>query len=364
MADDYYQALGVERDADAATIKKAFRQLARETHPDANPDDPFAEKRFRAVAEAYDVLSDPDKRVRYDRGGDIGDLGSMFGASLDDLLRGVFGDGGLFGAAARGANRQRGHDVLVRADMTLEDAFKGAEYTAEFHGSVACETCHGRGAAEGTESETCGQCGGQGVQRVARSSVFGQMMTVVECNVCSGSGSVVPNPCPTCDGLGVDQGSREVTVEIPPGVDQGTRLRMSGQGESAGRFGGSGDLFIEVRLEEDERFEREGDHLVVRLGLGIAEATLGATIEIPLVEGGIHELNIPEGTQPGTLFRVHGKGMPRLNRRGRGDLVVQANVEVPTELTLEQKELLREYANEAGESVTEPRSWFGNRQRS
>ncbi len=361
MADDYYNTLGVERDADADTIKKAFRKLARETHPDANPDDPEAEAKFREVASAYEVLSDADKRARYDRGGDLGDLSGMFGASLDDLLRGVFGDGGLFGAASRGANRSRGRDVLARTELTLEDAYTGIEHTVEFRGAVACDDCHGRGAADGTEAATCDECAGQGVRRVARQSVFGQVMSMVECRSCFGSGSIIPEPCLTCSGAGTVQGDREVTVQIPAGVDHGTRLRMSGQGESAGRLGGSGDLFIEVHLAEDERFEREGEHLIVRLELGIAEATLGAQIDIPLIEGGDHSLTVPEGTQHGTLFRVAAKGMPRLNRRGRGDMVIQANVAVPTGLNSEQKDLLRDYATAAGESVVESRSWFRTR---
>jgi molecular chaperone DnaJ len=349
----YYEILGVENDASPDEIKRAFRKLARESHPDANPDDPTAEARFREVAEAYEVLSDPDKRARYDRG-DTVDFSNLFGGSLDDLLRSVFGDSGLFGDAgffgtAGRTARRRGRDVLVATELTLEEAFTGVTKDISFTGMQSCGECHGRGAAAGSHPETCGSCQGNGVVRTARASVFGQVMQVVECPTCAGTGQIVTDPCGVCDGVGATRGNRTLTVDVPAGVDSGTRLRLSGSGESGGRSGTPGDLYVEIHVRSDDRFVRDGTTLLHRVQIGIAEAALGKDVEVPRIEGGFEDVELPAGTQPNTRIRLSGRGMPRVGRRGRGDLIVEAVVVVPTKLTKAQEEALRAYAEVAGD---------------
>ncbi|HSJ27853.1 MAG TPA: J domain-containing protein [Acidimicrobiia bacterium] len=346
MAKDYYAALGVGADASPDEIKKAFRRLARESHPDANPGDPGAEARFREVAEAYEVLSDPRRRAAYDRGDtlDLGDLfGGFGGGGLDDLLRSVFGEGGLFGGAATGGP-PRGRDVLTRVNISLEDAAFGSPVDVKFRTLVRCDVCEGSGATPGTERQTCPTCQGTGAQRVARRGILGTMMSVTTCATCQGSGEVIADPCDACLGRGTTQQERSVRVEIPAGVDTGTRLRLNHEGEAAGRGGRAGDLFVEVQVVPDERFDRQGDDLVHRTSVGIAEAALGATIDGPLWGGESGEVEIPAGTQPGWVARLPGQGMTRLGRRGRGDLLVVVEVEVPTHLSEEEEDLLRRFA--------------------
>ncbi|MEX1281117.1 MAG: J domain-containing protein [Acidimicrobiia bacterium] len=339
---DYYETLGVARDATPEEIKKAFRRLARETHPDANPGDPATDARFREIAEAYEVLSDPERRARYDRGDTI-DLGDLLSGGLEDLIASVFGDTGFFGATTRAASRRRGRDVLVVADITLVEALEGTTTQVAFTGSVPCETCHGRGAAPGTTPMMCPACDGAGAVRVARPSVFGQVMSVSECPTCRGSGEVVEDPCGSCRGSGAVRGQRSLSVEVPPGVESGTRLRLTGKGESPGRSGQPGDLFVEIRVAADGRFERDGETLVHRVALDIADAALGTSVMVPLVDGGERELDLPAGTQPGARFRLRGQGMSRLGRRGRGDLVVVADVVVPQKLSRSQRSALEDY---------------------
>lgn len=359
MPTDYYALLGVARDASTEEIKKAFRRLARESHPDANSGDPGAEARFRQVAEAYQVLSDPERRRRYDRGDtlDLGDLLGGFGG-LDDLIRSVFGDSGPFGAG--GPARRRGRDVLVRADVTLAEAAFGTDTEVRFRADQPCPLCGGEGSAPGADRMTCSTCGGAGSVRVARRSFLGTMMTVTTCPECAGTGTVITQACPGCGGHGVEPADQRVTVEIPPGVSTGTRLRMSGRGEAAGPGGGRGDLFVEVVVAEDPRFRREGDDLVHHVQLGLAEAALGTVVEVPLLGGGADQVEVTGGTQPGWSIRLRGEGMGRLGRRGRGDLVVVADVVVPVELSPEEESALRAYGDLRKERVTEP----GRRRRS
>jgi molecular chaperone DnaJ len=348
MAKDYYATLGVGRDASPEEIKKAFRRLARESHPDANPGDSGAEARFREAAEAYEVLSDPNRRGAYDRGDafDLGDLfGGFGGGGLDDLLRSVFGEGGLFGAAAGGTGgTPRGRDVLTRVQISLAEAAFGTPTDVKFRTAVGCEVCDGSGAEPGTDRQTCPTCQGTGAQRVARRGLLGTMMSVTTCSTCSGSGEIVSDPCKNCLGRGTTQQDRDVRVEIPPGVATGTRLRLNHEGEAAGRGGRAGDLFVEIQVMPDERFERQGDDLVHRLRVGIAEAALGTTLQVPLLDDATHDLDVPAGTQPGWVARIPGQGMSRLGRRGRGDLAVVVDVEVPVDLTDEEEELLRRFA--------------------
>lgn len=355
MAFDYYAILGVEHNATTEEIKKAFRRVARETHPDANPDDPEAEERFKKAAEAYEVLSDVDRRARYDRGDTI-DLSSLFSGvgGIDDLLRSVFGDSGLFGG--RPYRPPRGRDVLVRTSITLAEAAVGSESVVRYEARVDCDVCDGTGAKEGTEPVQCPDCGGHGQVRVSQRSVFGTMMSVTTCPTCRGEGTLIAEPCVKCSGSGVNIEPVEVNVEIPPGVSTGTRLRLSGRGESAGRSGQRGDLFVEVNVEPDPRFERDDSELTYRVSLGIAEAALGTGIEVPTIYGDSAMLEVPAGTQPGTTFSLEGQGMPLLGRRSRGSLRVVVDVAIPKALTDEEEKLLRRWAELRDERTDRPAS--------
>jgi molecular chaperone DnaJ len=355
MAKDYYEILGVGRDATGDEIKKAFRRIARATHPDANPGDPASEGRFRDAAEAYEVLSDPDRRRRYDRGDTI-DLSDLFAGwgGFDDLLRSVFGDGQMFGGGS--GRPARGRDVLIRVDVDLQGAAFGTEAPVSFRTRATCLACAGTGAEGEDGRSTCPECGGSGSVRMARRSLFGTMMTVGTCPTCRGDGALITNPCPECSGLGTVDEETTVTVEVPAGVSTGTRLRLSGRGESAGRDGPAGDLYVEVHVTADPMFERHDADLIHRLTIGIAEASLGTRVAVPLVEGGTTDLDIPAGTQPGTVFQLDGLGVTKLGRRTRGDLHVVVAVEVPTDLTSEEEEILRRWADLRGERTDRPAS--------
>ncbi|HEY4606098.1 MAG TPA: molecular chaperone DnaJ [Acidimicrobiia bacterium] len=357
MAKNYYEILGVRRDATNDEIKKAFRKIARATHPDANPGDPTSDARFREAAEAYEVLSDPDRRRRHDRGDtiDIGDLFSGWGG-LDDLLRSVFGETSPFGGGG-GPNRpSRGRDVLVRVAVDLAGAAFGTEATVAFHTRAGCEACGGTGAVAETGSTTCPDCRGAGSVRMARRSLFGTMMTLGTCPTCRGEGVLITDPCPSCSGMGSIDTETSVTVEVPGGVASGTRLRLTGRGESGGRNGPPGDLYVEVQVEPDPRYERRDDDLLHQVSVGIAEATLGTRLAIPLLEGGEVDLDVPSGTQPGTSFRLPGLGVTHLGRRSRGDLHVVVSVEIPQDLSSEQEDLLRRWADLRGEKTDRPAS--------
>lgn len=349
---DYYEILGVERTASQAEIKQAFRRLARETHPDANPGDPEAEHRFREIAEAYEVLSDEAKRARYDRGETFGgqDLFSQFGG-LEDILQQFFGGGfggfGGFGGASRGP--ERGRDVAVRLDLDLAEAAFGLEREVTFSAAVRCETCAGSGSEPGHDPVVCATCNGQGRVQAARQTLLGTMMTVTDCPDCSGTGRRIDHPCGDCRGEGRLRGDRTLTVEVPPGVDTGTRLRLTGKGGAGQRNAHAGDVYVEVRVRDDERFQRVGDDLHHRVRIGFTEATFGTDIEIPLLDGGTESLEIPRGTQPETVYRIAKQGVPHLQRRGRGDLLVHVEVTVPTDLDDDQEDALRAYADLRGE---------------
>jgi len=353
MAKNYYEILGVERSATTEEIKKAFRKVARETHPDANPDDPDAEARFKLAAEAYEVLSNPERRRRYDRGDTI-DLSGLFGGvgGLDDILRSVFGDSGFF--SSRPSRTPRGRDVLVRTQVNLEEAAFGTEATVEYEADSTCTVCTGSGSSPGTQPVTCPDCGGAGQVRMSQRSVFGTMMSVTTCPTCRGDGSVIADPCSECSGTGTVPEKVMVNVEIPPGVSTGTRLRLTGRGESGGRSGHSGDLFVEVIVADDPRFERHESDLVHRTSIGIAEAALGTRIGVPTIDGESMPLEIPGGTQPGSIFTISGHGMTRLGRRSRGDLMVVVDVAVPEDLDSEEEDLLRRWAELRGERTDRP----------
>lgn len=346
---DYYEALGVDRDATQDDIKRAFRKLARETHPDSNPDDPAAEQRFRQVAEAYEVLSDPSRRAAYDRGGsfDPSDLFSSFGG-IDEVLSRFFGGFPFGGGAPRGP--AQGDDVAVGVSLTLEEAATGVDREITFRARLTCGTCDGSGSAPGVDLETCERCGGQGSVRVTRQTILGTTMSIAPCDRCRGRGRVVVEPCPTCSGSGAEIDDATVEVAIPPGVEDGTRIRLAGRGQAGEPGGRPGDLYVQVGIDVDPRFDRHGPDLLHRATVGITEAVLGAEIEVPTVGGDDIPIDIPAGTQSGTVFKLSKQGMPRLQRRGRGDLLVEVIVEIPDEISAEAEDALRTYAEEMGES--------------
>jgi molecular chaperone DnaJ len=352
---DYYEVLGVERGASQEDIKRAFRRLARQTHPDANNGDRGTEERFRLIAEAYEVLSDPQRRAAYDRGDriDLGDLFSSF-AGVDDLLNRFFGGGfGPFGGARRGP--APGRDFGVAVSVTLAEAASGTTRQVAYRIPESCPTCSGSGSAPGVDLSQCSQCGGQGSVRVTQQTLLGAAMTIARCERCGGRGRIVVEPCPECSGAGSVTGDVEIEVEIPAGIDDGSRIRIPGRGAAGEAGGRSGDLFVEVSVEPDPRFVRHGADLIHRIRLGLSEATLGTTAAIPTVGDDPMEIDIPAGTQPGTVFKLSKQGMPRLQRRGRGDLLVEVVVGVPEKLDNAAEEALRAYAAAMGERPAEGR---------
>lgn len=340
---DYYQILGIDRSASADDIKRAFRRLARETHPDANPNDPTAEVRFREIAEAYEVLSDPVRRERYDRGEVFagGDLFSQF-AGLDEILQQFFGGGG-FGFGGRRTGPRPGPDVGVSMSVTLEEAASGVSMAVEFRAPAQCPRCAGDGSEPGHAATRCPRCGGAGAVQVQRDTFLGRITSVGECPQCGGSGRIIEVPCTVCVGAGRVEAPRSVTVEVPPGVEDGTRLRLAGRGGVGEPGAPAGDVYVKVSVTADERFDRIGDELHHRVEIGITEAVFGTTVEIPLIDGGSETVDIEAGTQPETVYQFGKKGMPRLRRRGRGDLFVHVGVVIPTDLDTEQEDLLRAY---------------------
>ncbi|MEM7325587.1 MAG: molecular chaperone DnaJ [Actinomycetota bacterium] len=348
---DYYQLLGVDRSASQDEIKRAYRKLARELHPDANPDDPDAEARFKQVAEAYEALGDPEKRARYDRFGSSGARGGgdpFGGGGLGDLFDAFFNTGGRSEAGP-----QRGADLEVVAQLTLEDVVRGVAKDVTVRTAVACDTCEATGAAPGSQVIRCEQCGGSGQVRQVRQSILGQMVTTTACARCAGEGVTIDTPCEDCSGEGRRVEEQTYSVEVPPGVDHGSTLRLSGRGAVGRRGGGAGDLYVQVQVQPHQSFIRDGDQLLAEIHVPVTQAGLGATVEFPTLDGDI-EVDVPQGSQTGRQFRYRDKGVPRLRGRGRGDLVLTLVVDTPTDLTPEQDELLRLLAKERGEDVKDP----------
>ena len=359
---DYYELLGVSRTATAEEIKKAYRKKARELHPDANPGDAPAEERFKQVAQAYEVLSDADARARYDRFGEAGvgsaaggpNIGDMFtGGGFGDLFDAFFGGGGgPFGGGARGgpAGPPRGQDLEVVADITFSQAVFGATVPVEVRTALRCEECGGSGTGSGTQPVTCSECNGRGqVQRV-RQSLLGQMVTSSACPRCGGLGQVIVTPCPSCKGDGRVITEKTYQVDVPAGVDTGSTLRLTGRGAVGPRGGGAGDLYVHIRVAAHETFTRDGDDLVADLPISMVQAALGTKIMLPTLDGE-EEITVPAGTQPGKEFVFRQRGAHRLHSRGRGDMRVRVNVQIPTKLTEFETDLLTKYAQSRGEAV-------------
>lgn len=358
---DYYELLEIDRGATAEEIKKAYRVAARRYHPDANPDDADAEARFKEVATAYEVLSDPDKRAHYDRFGADGpamDDPFGFNGGLGDLFGAFFGGGGGFGGSRSGP--QPGPDLETTVTIDFEAAVFGTTEPVTVRTATACETCEATGAAEGTHAETCSQCGGAGQVRQVRQSILGQMVTAAPCPVCSGSGQVIANPCGDCGGEGRVIGDKTYTVDIPAGVDTGSTLRLTGMGAAGLRGGGMGNLFVHVRVRPHSRFERHGTDLVHQLHLPVTQAALGAVLSFETLDGD-EELVVPRGTQTGRTFRLRGRGVPHVRGRGRGDLLVEVVVDTPVDLSEEAEEALRRLAADRGEDVAPAEKGFFSR---
>ena len=359
---DFYEVLGVPRGATAEQIKKAYRKRARELHPDANPDDPQAEAQFKQVAEAYEVLSDPEKRARYDRFGTVGGPGGMggmggdpFGGGISDLFEAFFnmGGGGMGGGGAARRGPQRGVDLEVVVQLDLEDTVRGVEHEVTVRTAVACETCDATGAAPGTEATTCSQCNGAGQIRQVRQSILGQMVTTGTCPRCGGEGRILRTPCPDCSGEGRRVEDRTYNVDIPAGVGEGQTLRLSGRGAVGPRGGAPGDLYVEIRVRDHPVFRRAGDDLLADLHVAVTQAALGATIDFSTLDGP-EPVRIAAGTQTGRVLRLRDRGIPRLQGRGRGDLLLTVVVDTPGALGDEEEELLRRLAALRGETVEPP----------
>jgi molecular chaperone DnaJ len=360
---DYYALLGVARNASADELKRAYRQRARELHPDANPGDPQAAERFKEVAQAYEVLSDAQTRARYDRYGEAGvsgassqSTGDAFSGGLGDIFEAFFGGGGgsPFGGRSNGpAGPPRGQDLEVVAELDFEAAVFGVVLPVKVRTWVACGECNATGAGQGTKPVTCVECSGTGQVRRVRQSLLGQMVTAGPCPRCGGAGEIIVTPCASCNGEGRRIEEPTFSIDVPAGVDNGSTLRLAGKGAVGPRRGGPGDLYVHLKVRPHERFRRDGNDLVARLPVSVAQAAIGTHLRFETLDG-TEDLLVPAGTQHGREFRLRRRGVPHVQGSGRGDLRVVVEVEVPTKLTRSEEELLRRLAEERGEAVMPP----------
>lgn len=361
MAQDFYELLGVGRTASGDDIKKAFRKLAMEHHPDRNHGNKDAEKKFKELNHAYDVLKDPDKRAAYDRygaaafeggqggpGGSQGGQGFGFGSVFGDIFDEMFG-----GGRGDGRTDTRGQDLRFNLEITLEQAYGGTEATVRVPSSVACEVCHGSGAEAGSKPQQCATCRGRGRLRAQQ----GFFTVERACHTCHGAGQVIDKPCKACQGQGRVRRDKTLKVNIPSGVEDGTRIRLTGEGEAGTRGGAAGDLYVFLSVRRHTMFEREGADIHCRVPISMVQATLGGNIEMPTLDGKMARINIPAGAQSSNQFRLRGKGMPIVRSSQRGDMYIEINVETPVNLTAKQKELLKEF-EKAGKTSPESEGFF------
>ena len=363
----YYEILSVSRNASEKELKSAYRKLAKECHPDMNPDDAAAEQKFREASEAYEVLKDPQKRAAYDQfghaafeggaGGGPG-FGPDFSSSMSDIFDDLFGEfmGGRRGTS-RSGGRTRGSDLRYNMEITLADAFNGKHAQIHVPTSVTCETCTGSGAKKGTEPSTCPTCQGMGKVRASQ----GFFTIERTCHNCQGRGQVINDPCEECAGSGRVTKERMLSVNIPAGVEDGTRIRLAGEGEAGLHGGPTGDLYIFLSIEPHELFQRDGADIFCRVPIAMTTAALGGTIEVPTVDGNRTRVKIPEGSETGKQFRLRGKGMPVLRSKSMGDMYIQVEVETPKKLTKRQRELLEEFERASGEDTSPESDGFFSR---
>ncbi len=355
---DYYELLEVSRDASTEELKKAYRRMARQYHPDFNKEDPDAERKFKEISEAYEVLCDQQKREAYDRFGHQAFEGAGAGGGFGSEFNG-FGDiSDIFESFFGGFGRQRkpgpeqGRHLRYDMEITLEEAYQGGTREIRIPRTETCPDCKGSKAKSGSSPETCSACGGSGQQQHVRNTAFGRFVNVVTCVACSGEGRIIKNPCPTCRAQGRVVRERTIEVKIPAGVEHGSQLRISGSGEAGLRGGPAGDLYVVIAVRAHKLFRRDGNDLIYELSLSMASSALGTEIEVPTLDGAA-TLRVPEGTQPGALFRLKGKGMPRLRGGGKGDMRVKVKVVVPKKLNQRQRELLEEL-----ESIGDDKGFF------
>lgn len=364
---DFYEILGVPRTASAEELKKAYRSKAKELHPDRNSDNPTAEAQFKEVNEAYDTLKDADKKAAYDRYGHAAFEGGRgpggggagqgdFASAFSDVFEDLFGDfmGGRGGAGGGRSRAQRGSDLRYNLRVSLEDAYSGIQKTINVPASVACEVCRGTGAEGGAEPVTCPTCSGMGKVR-AQQGFFTVERT---CPTCAGMGQIIKNPCRACGGAGRTEKERALSVNIPAGVETGTRIRLAGEGEAGLRGGPTGDLYIFIEVKEHPIFQRDGVHLFCRVPVSITTAALGGEVEVPTIDGGKSRVKVPSGSQTGKQMRLRAKGMPALRGGGSGDMLIELAVETPVNLTSRQKELLREFEKLSEDNNPEGSSFF------
>ena len=373
MADkrDYYEVLGVEKSASEDELKKAYRSLAKKYHPDLHPGDAEAEARFKEVNEAYEVLSDADKRAKYDQFGFAAFDPSGFQSSaegfggfadiLNDLFGGGFGGfggfGDIFGGRQANPNApQRGESIRLSTTILFEEAAFGCTKEISIPRIEDCESCHGSGCAAGTTPEICSNCGGTGSVRTTQRTPFGMMSSTAACPNCGGKGKIIHQPCPDCRGKGKARRQRKVNAKIPAGIDHGQTISLRGQGHSGTNGGSAGDLLITVEVRRHEIFERDGSSILLTMPISITQAALGAELEVPTLDGKV-KYDLPEGTQTGAVFRLRGKGVPYLRGNGRGDQFVTVEVQTPKGLNAEQKALLRQLAESMGEDASSEKGW-------
>ncbi|MCL2355602.1 MAG: molecular chaperone DnaJ [Defluviitaleaceae bacterium] len=366
---DYYEQLGVGRDATDEQLKKAYRKMAKQYHPDANPGDATAEAKFKEISEAYSVLSDSSKRQKYDNfghaafeqgGGGGGGFHSSMDIDIGDIFGSFFGDGIFGGGRSRTPKPRRGADVQMRVTIKFEEAVFGATKEVQLQTFEACAPCAGSGAKPGTYPESCKKCNGTGSERVTRQSFIGMMTQVVTCSACRGQGKIIKEPCKTCSGQGRVRTSKKIDVNIPKGIDNGQSIRIGGKGEMGDKGAPAGDLYITVTVSPHKLFSREGSQLHLDVPITFVQAAIGDEISIPLLDGNAEKYKIKPGTQPGTLVTVRGKGVPNVhNPRNVGDLIVTINVTVPTALNDKQREILKSFNDAMGDDyVNHKKRWL------
>lgn len=355
---DYYEVLGVSKNASSDELKSAFRKLARQYHPDVNKE-ADAEEKFKEINEAYAVLSDEQKRAAYDRFGHAGVRGpngqpdfSVDFTDFADIFGDLFGFGGFGRSSSRSRNApRRGADMQYHLDLTFEEAVFGAEKEISISRDEPCNRCHGSGAEPGTSPTRCSTCNGSGEVRQVRQTILGSMVQVTTCPTCKGQGETISTPCRTCQGRGLERQTRTKVVSIPAGVDTGTQIRLAGEGQPGTNGGPNGNLYIAIQVKPHKYFRRQENDILLNLNINIAQATLGADVQVPTVDGPVETLRIPGGTQPGKVLRIKGKGVPRLRSNGRGDQLVLINVEIPTNITSDQRRIFEELAESLGSEV-------------